>query len=43
MIGWDPLIIDLFIINLTFGMYINISVLSIIGMFVSWYFLRYFK
>ena len=43
MIGWDPLIIDLFIINLNFGMYINISVLSIIGMFVSWYFLRYFK
>ena len=43
MIGWDPLIIDLFVINLSVGLYINISVLSILGMFISWYFLRYFK
>ena len=43
MIGWDPLIIDLFVINLTVGLYINISVLSILGMFIAWYFLRYFK
>ena len=43
MIGWKPFTIDLFIINFTTGIYINISVLSIIGMFISWYFLRYFK
>ena len=43
MIGWDPFILDLYIINFTLGLKINISVLSILGMFISWYFLRYFK
>ena len=43
IIGWEPFTIDLFIIKFTTGLYINISVLSSIGMFISWYFLRYFK
>ena len=43
LIGWEPFSIDLFIMSMTLGMHINISVLSIIGMFISWYFLRYFK
>ena len=43
LIGWDPFFVDLFIIDFTLGLHINISVLSILGMFISWYFLRYFK
>ena len=43
MLGWSPFFVDLFIFNFTVGLYINISVLSILGMFISWYFLRYFK
>ena len=42
-IGWEPLSIDLGIINFTTGFLLELSVCSIIGLFVSWYFLRYFK
>ena len=34
---------DLFVIRFKTGFYVDISVASIIGMIVSWYFLRYFK
>ena len=35
--------VDLFVIRFKTGFYVDISVASIIGMIVSWYFLRYFK
>ena len=37
--GW----VDFNIIRFKSGFYIDISVLSLIGMMVSWYFLRYFR
>ena len=37
--GW----VDFNIIRFKSGFYIDISVLSLIGMLVSWYFLRYFR
>ena len=37
--GW----IDFSIIKFRFDIYIKISVLSLIGMMISWYFLRYFR
>ena len=35
--------IDLNVIKFKTGFYINISVVSLIGMIISWYFLRYFR
>ena len=35
--------IDLFIIRFKTGLFVDISVVSIFGMGISWYFLRYFK
>ena len=35
--------IDLFIIRFKTGFYVDISVVSILGVGISWYFLRYFK
>ena len=35
--------IDLYIIRLKSGFLVDISVVSILGMSISWYFLRYFK
>tara|TARA_B110000116_G_scaffold227183_1_gene207954 strand:+ start:447 stop:731 length:285 start_codon:yes stop_codon:yes gene_type:complete len=43
VIGWEPFEIDLKIIIFTIGFLLELSVCSIIGLFVSWYFLRYFK
>ena len=37
--GW----IDFSIIKFRFDIYIKVSVLSLIGMMISWYFLRYFR
>lgn len=37
--GW----MDFNIIRFKSGFYIDISVLSLIGMMISWYFLRYFR
>ena len=37
--GW----IDFNIIKFRFDIYIKVSVLSLIGMIISWYFLRYFR
>jgi len=42
-LGWDPFTLNLQIITLTTGFTIDISVASIIGMVVAWYFLRYFR
>ena len=35
--------IDLFVIRFKTGFFVNISVVSILGMGIAWYFLRYFK
>jgi hypothetical protein len=35
--------IDLYVIRLKTGFFVDISVVSILGMGISWYFLRYFK
>jgi hypothetical protein len=35
--------IDLFVIRFKTGLFVDISVVSIFGMGISWYFLRYFK
>ena len=35
--------IDLFIIRIKTGFFIDISVVSILGMGISWYYLKYFK
>ena len=35
--------VDLFVIRFKTGFFIDISVVSIIGLGISWYFLRYFK
>jgi len=35
--------IDLFVFRIKTGLFIDISVVSILGLGISWYFLRYFK
>ena len=35
--------IDLYVIRIKSGFFVDISVVSILGMGISWYFLRYFK
>ena len=35
--------IDLYVIRLKTGFFVDISVVSILGVGISWYFLRYFK
>ena len=35
--------IDLFVVRFKTGIFIDISVASLIGMVIAWYFLRYFK
>ena len=35
--------IDLFVIRFKTGFFVDISVVSILGLGISWYFLRYFK
>tara|TARA_Y100000996_G_C21998910_1_gene427771 strand:+ start:111 stop:383 length:273 start_codon:yes stop_codon:yes gene_type:complete len=42
-IGWDPFTINLHFIQFTTGLIFEISVLSVIAMALSWYFLRYFR
>ena len=42
-IGWQPFTINLQVIKITTGFSFDISVCSLIGLFISWYFLRYFK
>ena len=42
-LGWDPFTFNLQIITFTLGFTIDISVTSLIGMAMAWYFLRYFR
>ena len=42
--GWDvDKWAELGFMRLKFGLFVDISVLSIVGMSISWYILRYFK
>ncbi len=42
-LGWDPFTLNLQIITFTIGFAVDISVISLLGMSIAWYFLRYFK
>ena len=42
-LGWEPFTMNLQIFTVTTGFTIDISIVSILGMLVAWYFLRYFK
>lgn len=42
-LGWDPFTMNLQIFTVTTGFTVDISIVSILGMLVAWYFLRYFK
>ena len=45
-IGWGLTAnnwVDLYVIRFKTGLFIDISVISLVGMTISWYFLRYFK
>ena len=35
--------VDLFVVRFKTGMFLDISVVSLLGMIIAWYFLRYFK
>ena len=35
--------VDFFVIRIKTGFYVDISISSILGLLISWYFLRYFK
>jgi len=35
--------VDLFVIRFKMGLFIDISVVSLLGIVIAWYFLRYFK
>ena len=35
--------VDLFVVRFKTGMFLDISVVSLMGMIIAWYFLRYFK
>ena len=41
--GWNPFTMNLQILTITTGFSFNVSVCSLIGIFMAWYFLRYFK
>ena len=43
IVGWKEFPLDLGIIQINSGFLLEISICSIIGLFISWYFLRYFK
>ena len=45
-IGWGSSVnnwIDLWVIRIKTGFFVDISVVSILGVAIAWYFLRYFK
>ncbi len=42
-LGWQRTTLNLGVIKITTGFIFSLSVCSIIGLFISWYFLRYFR
>ena len=43
VIGFDDIKVDLNVMKFTLGFKFDVSILSILGIGISWYFLRYFK
>lgn len=42
-LGWQRTTLNLGVIKITTGFIFSVSVCSLIGLFMSWYFLRYFR
>ena len=42
-LGFDTIDFNFGVIDFSFGFHFDVTILSIFGMAVSWYFLRYFK
>ena len=42
-LGWQRATLNLGVMKITTGLTLKVSVCSLIGLFVSWYFLRYFR
>ena len=42
-LGWQRTTLNLGVIKITTGFIFSISVCSLLGLFISWYFLRYFR
>ena len=42
-LGWQRTTLNLGVVKITTGFIFSISVCSLLGLFVSWYFLRYFR
>ena len=42
-LGWQRTTLNLGVIKITTGFIFSLSVCSLIGLFISWYFLRYFR
>jgi len=42
-LGWQRTTINLGVVKITTGFTFEVSVCSLIGLFMSWYFLRYFR
>ena len=42
-LGWQRTTLNLGVVKITTGFIFSISVCSLIGLFMSWYFLRYFR
>jgi len=43
IVGWNPVTFNLQVLSFTLGISLEISVVSILGIAIAWYFLRYFK
>ena len=42
-LGWQRTTLNLGVLRITTGFVFSLSVCSLIGLFISWYFLRYFR
>ncbi len=42
-LGWQRTTLNLGVVKITTGFIFSISVCSLLGLFISWYFLRYFR
>ncbi len=42
-VGWQPVTLNLSLLTFTIGFSFNISVLSIFGIVIAWYYLRFFR
>ncbi len=42
-LGWEPVTLNLSLLTLTVGFSFKVSVLSLLGIAITWYYLRYFR